>query len=100
MTAEEQEQSSSSKSSRGSWSPGVANSFSLDVGQTSTTGEVESYKTQLLSQVPRKSQVDIDAYLKLTSNEGFFSERWKQRERIHSGGLLICNSGSLGEFLF
>lgn len=97
---DEQEQSSSSKSSRGSWSPGVANSFSLDVGKTSKSGEVESYKSQLLSRVPKKSQVDIDDYLKLTSNEGFLSERWIQRERIHSGGLLICNSRSSGKFLY
>ncbi|XP_021759340.1 micronuclear linker histone polyprotein-like [Chenopodium quinoa] len=101
MTAgDEQEQSSSSKSSRGSWSPGVANSFSLDVGNSSKSGVVESYKSQLLSRVPRKSQVDIDDYLKLTSNEGFLSERWIQRERIHSGGLLICNSRSSGKFLY
>ncbi|XP_021736300.1 uncharacterized protein LOC110702864 [Chenopodium quinoa] len=101
MTAgNEQDQSSSSKSSRGSWSPGVANSFSLDVGKNSKSGEVESYKSQLLSRVPRKSLVDIDDYLKLTSNEGFLSERWIQRERIHSGGLLICNSRSSGKFLY
>lgn len=101
MTAgAEQEESSTSKSSHGSWSPGVAYSFSLDAGPTSTIGEVESCKGQLLSCVPRKSRVDIDDYLKLPSNESFLSERWKQRERIGSGGILICKSGSIGEFLF
>lgn len=95
MTAEvAQEQSSISKSSHGSWSPGVVDSFSLDAG------EVESCKSQLLSQVPRRSRVDIEKYLKLPSNEALLSERWKQRESINTGGLLICYSGSVGEFLF
>ncbi|XP_057516366.1 uncharacterized protein LOC130797679 isoform X2 [Amaranthus tricolor] len=96
----EPEQSFNSKSSRGSWSPEVVDSFSLDAGQTSIASDIESCKIQLLSQVPRKSRVDTDNYLKLPSNEGYLSERWKQQKRIESGGLLICNSGKLGEFLF
>lgn len=95
----EQERSVNSKSSRGSWSPGVVNSFSnLDMGEISRAGDVDSCKNHLLSLVPRRPRVDIDDYLKPPSNENFLSEKWRQRERINSGGLLICHSGSLGKF--
>ncbi|KAL9239346.1 hypothetical protein vseg_013679 [Gypsophila vaccaria] len=88
----DQEPSVDSKSSRGSWSPGIANSFCMDIGETSRTGEVESCN-------PRKSRFDIDDYPKRPTNDNILSEIWKQRDIIHSGGLLICNGGSLGKFL-
>ncbi|KAH9616510.1 hypothetical protein KSS87_007552 [Heliosperma pusillum] len=93
----EPEQSADSKSSHGSWSPGIANSFCIDTGETSRTVEVESCKNQLLARIPRKSRVDIDDYLKPPSNDNILSEIWKQRENIHSGGLVICNGGSFGK---
>ncbi|XP_074278714.1 uncharacterized protein LOC141602308 isoform X1 [Silene latifolia] len=95
----EPEPSVDSKSSHGSWSPGVANSFCIDTGETRQTEEVESCKNQLLARVPRKPRVDIDDYLKPPSNDNILSEIWKQRERIHSGGLFICNGGSFGKFI-
>lgn len=96
-TAPDQERSVNSQSSRGSWSPGVVNSFSVDTGESSRVGEVESRQSQLLSLVPRRPRVDIHDYMKHPSIEEFVSERWRQRENINSGGLLICSGSCLGK---
>lgn len=96
-TAPDQERSVNSQSSRGSWSPGVANSFSMDTREGSRVGEVESRQSQLLSLVPRRPRVDIHDYMKHPSIEELVSERWRQRENINSGGLLICSGGCLGK---
>ncbi|KAJ6977673.1 hypothetical protein D5086_023522 [Populus alba] len=79
-------------SSRGSWSPGLADGHSTNINELEWTkfGELESYKNQILSGRTR-SQFDVDEYLKRASDEDFLCERWKQQQRIHSGGLLLCN---------
>ena len=79
-------------SSRGSWSPGLADGHSTNINELEWTkfGELESYKNQNLSGRTR-SQFDVDEYLKRPSDEDFHCERWKQQQRIHSGGLLLCN---------
>ncbi|GAB4860498.1 hypothetical protein Ancab_035656 [Ancistrocladus abbreviatus] len=96
--AQHQEQSTHSKSSHGSWSPGVVDGFSIELDEASRTGEPNSHKNHILSSVPRKTQVDIDAYLKCPSNEDFLFEIWKNRKRISGGGLLLCQR-SLGTVL-
>lgn len=99
-TPPDQERSVNSKSSRGSWSPEVVNSFTvMDTAESSRGGDIESRKSQLLSLVPRRTRIiDMHEYMKPPSIEGFLSERWRNREIINSGGLLICNGGSLGKF--
>ncbi|KAJ6882428.1 hypothetical protein NC651_028888 [Populus alba x Populus x berolinensis] len=79
-------------SSRGSWSPGLADGHSTNINELEWTkfGELESYKNQIVSGRTR-SQFDVDDYLKRASDEDFLCERWKQQQRIHSGGLLLCN---------
>ncbi|GMH01188.1 hypothetical protein Nepgr_003027 [Nepenthes gracilis] len=97
-TARAQERSICSKSSRGSWSPGTVDSSPIVFNDISRAREPDICKTHILSSVPRRSRVDIDDYLKPPTNEDFLLERWKNRERISSGGLLLCN-GYLGTVL-
>ncbi|XP_052301714.1 uncharacterized protein LOC7484458 isoform X2 [Populus trichocarpa] len=87
-----QDLSMHSISSHGSWSPGLADGHSTNINELEGTkfGELESYKSQILSGRTR-SQFDVDEYLKRPSDEDFLFERWKQQQRIHSGGLLLCN---------
>ena len=75
-------------SSRGSWSPGFT-----DCPDTGTKfGEPGSYQSQFSSNgTNNKMQFDVDDYLNRNSNEAFLLERWSQRQRITSGGLLLCN---------
>jgi len=87
-----QDLSMHSISSHGSWSPGLADGHSTNINELEGTkfGELERYKSQILSGRTR-SQFDVDEYLKRPSDEDFLFERWKQQQRIHSGGLLLCN---------
>ncbi|KAG5230284.1 Amino acid transporter, transmembrane [Salix suchowensis] len=87
-----QELSTHSISSRGSWSPGLADGHSTNIRELkgSKFGELESYKRRI-SFGGTRSQFDVDEYLKRPSDEDFLLERWKQQQRIHSGGLLLCN---------
>ncbi|XP_031374763.1 uncharacterized protein LOC116189301 isoform X1 [Punica granatum] len=40
----------------------------------------------------RSPSVDIDEYLKATADDDLLFERWSQKQRISSGGLLLCNN--------
>ncbi|XP_028118535.1 uncharacterized protein LOC114316064 isoform X3 [Camellia sinensis] len=81
-----QHPSGNSASSRGSWSPG------LD-GPSSNTGEATG---SILKEVAshQRSQFDMDRYLKLQREEDHLFERWKEQNRINSGGLLLCSSNA------
>ncbi|KAL8140859.1 hypothetical protein V2J09_006880 [Rumex salicifolius] len=81
----------SNSSSRGSWSPAIAESFSVDSETSKTTTKpVETRKSQLLKNVPRRSSVvDIQDYLTPQSNDEILFERWKLEARISSGGILL-----------
>ncbi|CAL5327401.1 unnamed protein product [Camellia sinensis] len=81
-----QHPSGNSASSRGSWSPG------LD-GPSSNTGEATG---SILKEVAshQRSQFDMDRYLKLRREEDHLFERWKEQNRINSGGLLLCSSNA------
>ncbi|KAJ6418133.1 hypothetical protein OIU84_001506 [Salix udensis] len=91
-TTPAQDLSMHSISSRGSWSPGLSDGHSANINELKGIkfGELESYKSQNFSTRTR-SQFDVDEYLKRPSDEDFLIERWKQQQRIHSGGLLLCN---------
>jgi len=79
-------------SSRGSCSPGLADGHSTNIRELkgSKFGELESYRRRISFRGTR-SQFDVDEYLKRPSDEDFLLESWKQQQRIHSGGLLLCN---------
>lgn len=79
-------------SSRGSCSPGLTDGHSTNIRELkgSKFGELESYRRRISFRGTR-SQFDVDEYLKRPSDEDFLLESWKQQQRIHSGGLLLCN---------
>ncbi|GAB2240508.1 hypothetical protein Droror1_Dr00021026 [Drosera rotundifolia] len=98
-TCQVQEQSTHSKSSRGSWSPVVLDNVSINSDETiSKTAESDNLKSCILSNVPRRPRIGIDSYSKCPSDEEFLFERWKNREMIARGGLLLCH-GSFGIIL-
>lgn len=72
-------------SSRGSWSPGgdSLSDLSKDLANI-MNGEVDSK--------PKEPWFDMDEYLHLQREESRIFENWRQRGRISSGGLLLCNS--------
>ncbi|XP_020212891.1 uncharacterized protein LOC109797306 isoform X1 [Cajanus cajan] len=82
-----QDQSNSSISSRGSWSPDYLQEY---VGKDvySKFGEGYGYP---LSAKSKGLRYDMDDYLKVKSNEDLLIESWKQRRRINSGSLLLCS---------
>lgn len=82
-----QDQSNSSISSRGSWSPDYLQEY---VGKDvySKFGEGYGYS---LSAKSKGLRYDMDDYLKVKSNEDLLIESWKQRRRINSGSLLLCS---------
>lgn len=71
-----------SASSHGSWSPGIIDSLPMkfveDIGSNQSDG----------SKTP---QFDMEEYLKLQRDEDLLFERFRQHQRINSGGLLLCN---------
>lgn len=74
-----------SNSSRGSWSP-------VDFeDKGSKYGEPESCLSQLMPNGTTRFRRDVDEYLKLQKDEDFLLERWRQQQRINSGGFLLCN---------
>ncbi|KAG5523070.1 hypothetical protein RHGRI_035022 [Rhododendron griersonianum] len=70
--------------STGSWSPGLDSaSSSTREGTGSILKEVESRQ---------RSEFDMDRYLNLKREEDLLFERWKERNHISSGGLLLCSN--------
>lgn len=89
-----QDQSNRSTSSRGSWSPGDIVNLSMNIEEDTGRkfGEPVNYRSQSCSGESRGGLwLDMDDYLKPQSTEEFIIERWKQKERISSGSLLLCN---------
>ncbi|KAF7123258.1 hypothetical protein RHSIM_Rhsim12G0172400 [Rhododendron simsii] len=70
--------------STGSWSPGLDSASSSTRGGTgSILKEVESHQ---------RSEFDMDRYLNLKQEEDLLFERWRERNHISSGGLLLCSN--------
>lgn len=74
-----------STSSNGSWSPGYLNSPPL-----STREENEGKTRQFVDK--QVSHFNMDEYLKLGKSEELLFEMYNERNRINSGGLLLCNN--------
>ncbi|XP_054806796.1 uncharacterized protein LOC129309304 [Prosopis cineraria] len=84
-----QDQSNHSVSSHGSWSPKGIAEYS---GKNLSSKFGESYESQPLSTASSKGlNYDMDEYLELKKSEDLLIERWRQRQRIDSGSLLLCN---------
>ncbi|KAK6920567.1 hypothetical protein RJ641_014245 [Dillenia turbinata] len=85
------DQSNCCTSGHGSWSNGVVD------GPAKREGSIEKkllvsgiYKNLSFSNEPRKPQFDLDCYLEFQRQDDILCERFKEHERIHSGGLLLC----------
>ncbi|XVE56637.1 hypothetical protein DITRI_Ditri04bG0026600 [Diplodiscus trichospermus] len=80
-------------SSRGSWSPEFTDCPSISTGEDTETkfGEPGRYRSQFYSNGTKTMQFDVDDYLNHKSDEAFLHEICSQRQRINSGGLLLCN---------
>ncbi|XVF11586.1 hypothetical protein REPUB_Repub08aG0039800 [Reevesia pubescens] len=88
-----QDLSNQFSSSRGSCSPAFTDCPSISIGEDRGTKfrEPGSYQSQFSSNGTNKMQFDVDDYLNCNSNEAFLHEIWSQRNRISSGGLLLCD---------
>ncbi|KAI8529166.1 hypothetical protein RHMOL_Rhmol12G0204500 [Rhododendron molle] len=70
--------------STGSWSPG------LDSASSSTREFTGSILKEVESR--QRSEFDMDRYLNLKREEDLLFERWRERNHITSGGLLLCSN--------
>ncbi|CAA2989120.1 Hypothetical predicted protein [Olea europaea subsp. europaea] len=77
--------SNHSNSSHGSWSPRSLNSTPLNTREYNG-GKTRQFGDELVS------HFNTDEYLKLKNSEEVLFEMYKERNRIKSGGLLLCNS--------
>ncbi|GFP85045.1 putative late blight resistance protein homolog r1b-14 [Phtheirospermum japonicum] len=73
-------------SSHGSWSPGLFDSPPVIKRENAC-------KTTRVADDCISSSFDMDEYLKLRSNEELLFEMYRQRNRINSGGMLLCTGG-------
>ncbi|KAF5732195.1 hypothetical protein HS088_TW18G00886 [Tripterygium wilfordii] len=83
--------SSHSTSSHGSWSPGVHYGIVNTVDSSSKSQESGIYPNQFSSGGAKRLSYDVEEYLNRQSDDEFLYERLKQQQRIHSGGLMLCN---------
>lgn len=81
-----QDQINHSASSRGSWSPGLIDSLPMKVVEGIGSNRHQSY-----TDGSKRQQFDMGEYLKLQRDEDLLFERFRQQQRINSGGLLLCN---------
>ncbi|KAL6973088.1 hypothetical protein U1Q18_027261 [Sarracenia purpurea var. burkii] len=73
-----------SAGNRWSWNPGLDSpSLSAGEGTGSMLKEVGSHQM---------SNFDMDRYVKLEREEDLLFERWRERHKIDSGGLLLCSN--------
>ncbi|XP_010252886.1 PREDICTED: uncharacterized protein LOC104594334 isoform X2 [Nelumbo nucifera] len=77
-------------SSCGGWSSG-GESASLAYRDLVSRFEPLSCKSHSVASGPRQSYFDMDEYLHLQHQEYALFEGWRQRQRINSGGLLLCS---------
>ncbi|XP_059657312.1 uncharacterized protein LOC132303884 [Cornus florida] len=85
--------SSHSTSSRGSWSPGLVAGPSM----TDKEDRGSIFKGRISCQ---RSQFDMDRYIELQRDEDLLLERWREQNKINSGGLLLCSNVSAFPFSF
>ncbi|GJN38802.1 hypothetical protein PR202_gb27877 [Eleusine coracana subsp. coracana] len=87
--------SNHSMSSRGSWSPGDHGSSAASKDKLlARFDEVGICRSSCPDYAPRSS-FHIDDYLHLLGSEELLFEKWRQRERIDSGGLSLCSRSTI-----
>ncbi|KAM6594584.1 hypothetical protein CsatA_002287 [Cannabis sativa] len=82
----EQDPPSQSASSRGSWSPAIMASLPMKVVEGNGNCRRSSYPDG-----SKTNQFDMEDYLKLQRDEDLLFERFRQQQRVNSGGMFICN---------
>ncbi|PWZ05323.1 hypothetical protein Zm00014a_005614 [Zea mays] len=88
--------SNQTASSRGSWSPGDHATSSVASKDSLLTrfGEVGICRSSL-SDYARTLSFHIDDYLHLRQSEDLLLETWMQKQRIDSGGLVLCSKSTI-----
>lgn len=80
-------------SSLGSWSPEANSSYSVvlgDISGSSISGEVGSLHGRCSVTRPKEYLFDLDDYVHLQIGEDHIFERFRQKQRIDSGSLILC----------
>ncbi|XP_062178524.1 uncharacterized protein LOC133883266 isoform X2 [Phragmites australis] len=78
-------------SSRGSWSPGDHDSSAASKDKLLTRFDEVGTRRSSYPDYARTSSFHIDDYLHLRQSEDLLFETWRQRQRIDSGGLVLCS---------
>jgi hypothetical protein len=79
-------------SSHASWSPEYGSGSDASIckhNSSSNFGQMKNYTSNLVGKI-RGSSYHKDEYLDLITKEDFILERLRQRERIESGSLILC----------
>ncbi|XP_066371087.1 uncharacterized protein [Miscanthus floridulus] len=88
--------SNQTTSSRGSWSPGDhATSVASKDRLLTKFGEVGICRSSCPDYVRTSSTFHIDDYLHLRQSEDLLLETWMQKQRIDSGGLVLCSKSTI-----
>ncbi|XP_031092813.1 uncharacterized protein LOC115997405 isoform X2 [Ipomoea triloba] len=94
-TALEYDQSCYSNSSQGSYSPGIMKYHEMI--KLNKSGGAEEDSNGDYEVCPR---FDMQEYLRLQQSEDLLFERYRERERISSGGLLTCCTHGFSNLIF
>uniref|UniRef100_A0A0A9FFW0 Uncharacterized protein n=1 Tax=Arundo donax TaxID=35708 RepID=A0A0A9FFW0_ARUDO len=86
--------SSHTMSSHGSWSPGDHDISIASKDKLLTRFEEAGIRQNSCTNYSRSSSYHIDDYLHLRQSEELVFEKWRQKERIDFGGLVLCGSRS------
>ncbi|PUZ59981.1 hypothetical protein GQ55_4G086700 [Panicum hallii var. hallii] len=78
-------------SSRGSWSPGDYATSTTSNDKLLTRFEEVGIPQSSCPHVAGTSSFHIDDYLHLRQSEDLLFEKWRQKQRIESGGLFLCS---------
>nr|ACN85274.1 unknown [Oryza alta] len=85
--------SSRTMSSRGSWSPGDHDSSAK--GTLLTRFEEAAARRSSCPDNTQSSSFHIDDYMHLRMSHDLLFERWRHKERIGDGGLILCSRSSV-----
>jgi hypothetical protein len=87
--------SSRTMSSRGSWSPGDHDSAAGSKDTLLTRFEEAASRRSSCPDNTQRSSFHIDDYMHLRRSHDLLLERWRQKERIGDGGLILCSRSSI-----
>ncbi|XP_006656240.3 uncharacterized protein LOC102719966 [Oryza brachyantha] len=87
--------SNNTMSSRGSWSPGDHDSSAGSKDTLLTRFEEAAALRSSCPDNTRSSSYHIDDYMHLRRSHDLLLERWRQKQRIDDGGLILCNRSTI-----